>query len=308
MHDLAKLLNIAGLGRIQDHEPLPFLLVRHRGDGQHLGRFPERAVIGFLHADVRHHLAPDLAEAREAVGDRHEPVLVHDRDVAGVVPSVAQHLRGLLRVVEIADHDVRPLDEHQPGLAGRNPLAGLRVHGFDRDAGQGMAHAAEANAGLPDAVDLDIRDAERRHRREFRRAVAFERADAELFLERVGHARLELLRADDDVAQRREVLGFRAPQVRQQERRCREKKRGAVLAHDLRDLRAIERVRMVGGRESAQQRQPQRAGEPERVKERERGADVVRRREPEHGADRFHVGQDVVMAQHHTLRRARRTR
>jgi hypothetical protein len=40
---------------------------------------------------VRHHLAADLAEPRQAIGDVDETVLVDPRDVAADVPAVRHH-------------------------------------------------------------------------------------------------------------------------------------------------------------------------------------------------------------------------
>ena len=75
-----------------------------------------------LDLDVRNHLAADLAEAAEAVGDLQEAVLVNGGDVAGDIPAVAQDFGGLLRSAEVALHDVGAAHEQQAGLADRHRL------------------------------------------------------------------------------------------------------------------------------------------------------------------------------------------
>ena len=68
------------------HEPLAFLLVGHTGDDERLLRHAGEFVQFFLHLDVRHHLAADLAETAQAIGDLQKAVFVERGDVAGDVP------------------------------------------------------------------------------------------------------------------------------------------------------------------------------------------------------------------------------
>jgi hypothetical protein len=69
----------------------------------------------FLDADVRHDLAANLAEARDAVRDRDETILIDHSDIAGRVPSVVQHLGCLLGLAQIAAHDIWPFHQQHSG-------------------------------------------------------------------------------------------------------------------------------------------------------------------------------------------------
>ncbi len=63
---------IGNLGLVidMDHgQGFSFPLIGNAGDGKELGVAAGGQVQGLLHASVRNHFAPDLGEAREAVGD-----------------------------------------------------------------------------------------------------------------------------------------------------------------------------------------------------------------------------------------------
>ncbi len=110
---------------MQHDQPLAFLLIRHAGhDERLLGRAGQFVQL-LLDLDVRHHLAADLAEAAQAVGDLQEAVFVNGRDVAGDIPAVAQHFGGLVRAAKVALHDVGAAHQQQAGLADRQSRAGV---------------------------------------------------------------------------------------------------------------------------------------------------------------------------------------
>src|ERR1043165_5077526 len=72
---------------VEGDEAFAFGVVRDRGDDG--GRVIAEQRLDFLFdLHVRHHLAGDLAEARESIGDADEATLVDGRDVAGDVPAI----------------------------------------------------------------------------------------------------------------------------------------------------------------------------------------------------------------------------
>jgi hypothetical protein len=48
---------------------------------------------------VRNHFAGDLAEAREAIGDAEEAIVVEGGNIAGAIPAAAEDFGGALRLV-----------------------------------------------------------------------------------------------------------------------------------------------------------------------------------------------------------------
>jgi hypothetical protein len=77
---------------VQNHQPLPFLRIRHAGDGKCRLARAGQLLQFLLHLEVRHHFAAQLAEATQAVGDLQEAILVERGDVAGLIPALAQDL------------------------------------------------------------------------------------------------------------------------------------------------------------------------------------------------------------------------
>src|SRR5712691_9462224 len=86
--------------RVQNHEALAFFLVGHGGDDKSLFRGTGKFLQQILDLDVRHHFAANFTEAAQAVGDANESILVHPRDIPGVVPAsrrTSAVFSGLLR-------------------------------------------------------------------------------------------------------------------------------------------------------------------------------------------------------------------
>src|SRR5205085_548481 len=66
--------------------------------------------------DPLHGAEVELAGAQGRQGiDLEETVLVLESDVAGDIPAVAQDGRRQVVAAQVAAHDVRALDQHQPG-------------------------------------------------------------------------------------------------------------------------------------------------------------------------------------------------
>ena len=76
---------------------------------------------------MRNHFAADLAEARKAVLDVNEAVLVNSGKVTGDVITVAKHLRSFLRIPVIAAHQAWALDQQHAWPIGSHRLEGFRV-------------------------------------------------------------------------------------------------------------------------------------------------------------------------------------
>ena len=230
------------------------------------------------------HLAADLREAREPVGDRQVAVVVDPGDVAGRVPTILQHLGGQLVAAEVAAHDVRPGDLEEALFAGAERLAAVEVDDAQRHSGQRLADGAAARTGLVDARRTEPRRIDGDDRGALGRAVAFERADTEALFEGRRDAIGKLLRAHDDEAQGTELTRATAANVDLQKGRRRDQQAQPVLLHPLADRRRIEGVRAEHGRETITQREPQR----------ERAKRVEQRQRAEHGVagtDRQGLGQ-----------------
>ena len=160
-------------------------------------------------------------------------------------------------------------------------------------------------AGFRAALTGDaVRHVDRHDRRHFGAAVAFERRDAVLLFVFARQRLTQLFRADDRVFQALELLGRALPQIRAAERRRRDHQRDFVFLDELADRARIHRIRVIDDAEAVEQRQPQRAGEAERMEERKHAEHAVFAGHPVDLADAFDVGQDVAMRQHHALRRA----
>jgi len=84
-----------------------------------------------------------------AVNDVEKTILIHPRHIPGIEPAIAQGLRGLLRLVPVAEHHLRTGYDQFADLAGRQLLAALRIHDLgvrirDWDAdGTGLALAPQ---------------------------------------------------------------------------------------------------------------------------------------------------------------------
>ena len=88
---------------------------------------------------MRDHLAADLAEAREPIGDEDEPVFVDLRDVARHIPAIPEGLGGALGGVEIACHTVGAREQKQAFLPDRKLGAAIDVDHLGAHAWHGPA-------------------------------------------------------------------------------------------------------------------------------------------------------------------------
>jgi hypothetical protein len=160
--------------RVQHDEPLAFALVGNCRHREHLfggiGELVERV----LDLDVRNHLAADLAEPAQPVGDADEAVFVHRRDVAGVVPAVDQDLGGLLGAVQVTLHHVRAADQEQARLIERQRFQGLGIHDANADPRQRVPDAAPLGPHLSKGRGAKIGGVDGHGRRALRAAVTFQ--------------------------------------------------------------------------------------------------------------------------------------
>ena len=181
---VAHVVRVLGHFLVDDHEPFALLLVGHgRDDRQDLVLVValDEPLDRFLDVEVRHHLAADLGEAAEPAGDFDEAVLVDLGDVAGDVPAVAHHLGGLLRLVEIALHHVGAGHQQHAGRVDRQLLERFGVDDLGGDAGDRAADGAFLQVDLA-RLRAARRHVDRHQGRQFGRAVALNRPDAEIGL------------------------------------------------------------------------------------------------------------------------------
>src|SRR5260370_4393600 len=205
--------------RVQHDEAFAFLLVGHGGDNKSLFGGAGQFLQEVLDFDVRHHLAANFAEAAQAVNDAQKTILIHSRNVSGVVPAVAENLGGLLRLVEVAAHDVRAADEQQPRLIHSHRLQRIGVHDLNRDSRQGVADAAALRPDLAERRRAKIDGVYRDNRRTFGAAVALVRTDAKMILEGLRNPVGQFFGTSHNQAQAAELFRGTAPRVRAKERR-----------------------------------------------------------------------------------------
>ncbi len=171
--------------------------------------------------------------------------------------------------------------------------------------GSGMADLAALGADLAEAGGAEVVRVDRHRRRAFGAAVAFERAEAELLLERGGQPLGQLLRRRHHHAQAAEILRRAAAHVELQERRRRQQERQGVLADQRADGFGIERVGMVRHPHAQHRRQAKRAREAEGMEERQDAHEAVASVQAEDLFELLDVRADVVVAEHHALGIAR---
>ena len=242
--------------RIECDEPLALHRIRHGGDDADV-RIAQQRLEPFLELHVRHHLACNLAEARQPVGDPDEPRVVDGRDVAGDIPAVPECLAGEIRFTEIAGHPVRTVHEQQPLLANQRPLACLRIHDHRGDTGQRAADRSTPRACVPGVGHVHRHD-----RRHLGAAIAFGQLDAELLLERRRDRLAQPLRADNRQAQMGELVRQALAHVGPAEGRRADQQRRSISRRELADGLRVGRVRMVGRAEADDERQPERDVNP----------------------------------------------
>ena len=165
-----------------------------------------------LDTQVWNHLAGDLREPAEAVGNLQETVGVDIAQVAGRVPAVFFDLGRRLGTVQVADHHLRSLDgDHPLGACGQiNARFGVdRLHGRAR---QGLTDRAQAIAA--DLASVGHHDVighvDRDDRRKLGAAVALDRVDMKRVLDVSRQLGLELLRTQKQVGDGSKLLGPRS--------------------------------------------------------------------------------------------------
>jgi hypothetical protein len=240
--------------RVEGHQTLAAGLVGHRRDRR--ARLAQQIVDRVLDADVGHHLAADLAEPRQPVGQEDEAVVIDHPDVARRVPPVLHDRRSQRRLVQIAGHQVRPLDEQHAGPPVERAVARVLIDDFHGHAGNRMADRARLHPGLRFGAVAEVRPVGGDDRGHLRAAVAFVQREAEPFPEGGGERRPQFLGADDGVLEVRELLGGAPAEVRLAERRRADEHVAAIRGGELADGLGVHRVRMVDDRTALQQREP----------------------------------------------------
>ena len=162
------------------------------------------------------------------------------------------------------------------------------------------------------AIDRRTLRAARRHvdrhqRRELGRAVAFDRPDAELLLERVAQRDRQLLGpGDDDFERARAPPARTAADSSAGTSAWRAGSSPSASRASLATICASSGVTVVGGADIQEQRPPQRDREAERMKERHDAQHRVARPRMDDLLDRLDIRADVVMREHHALGHAGR--
>ena len=161
-----------------------------------------------------------------------------------------------------------------------------------------MADLAALGADLAEAGGAEVVGVHGHRRPAFGAAIAFERADAELLLERGGQPLGQFLGARHHHAQAAEILRRAAAHVELQEGRRRQQERQGVLADERADGFGVERVGMVHHPHAQHRRQAKRAGEAEGMEERQHAHKAVRPVQAEDLLELLDVRADVVVAEH----------
>ena len=154
------------------------------------------AVEELLHLARVDVLAPADHHVLDPAGDLHVAVVAHHREVAGVHPPVDEHLRRLLRLLPVAEHDRVPTRAELAGLPPRQRLAGDGVDDLDLEV---RVHRAD-RADL--ALERVVRAGLRGHRRGLGHAVA-DRHLLDPGLDELGHDGCRARRAGHDAGSHR---------------------------------------------------------------------------------------------------------
>lgn len=162
-----------------------------------------------------------------------------------------------------------------------------------------MPHRARLIPDLRIAARFEIRRIHGDHRRHLRASVPFEKLQAERVLERFSNRIAQLLRAHQDVAQRRKLFAGTLARVASAEGGRRQQQRAFVFLDDLADDFRIGRIRVIRDAAAGDQRQPDGHRESERVEERQHADNSIVGAQPEHLHHGFNVRNDVVVRQHH---------
>ncbi len=143
------------------------------------------------------------------------------------------------------------------------------------------------------------------HRRKFGAAVAFVHVYTEFLLEGLRQLRLHLLRAHNRQSQRRKIFRSATPHVVPGKRGSADQQGNAIFAAQLTDLARLERVRVIDDAEAGNDGKPEPVRETERVKEGQNSQQAVASAYVDSLLHAFNVGDDVAVAEHHSLGNAR---
>ena len=123
-------------------------------------------------------------------------------------------------------------------------------------------------------------------------------------LERRGKPVGQFFRGGHHQSHAAKILRRAAAQIDLQERRRRQQKGHGMMLHERADGFGVERIRMKNHADAERRRQPERAGETERMKERQHAQEPVVAVQIKHLVHLLDVRADVEMREHHALRLA----
>ena len=166
------------------------------------------------------HLAADLAEATQTIGDLQEPVFVQGRDIASDIPAVAQDFGGFVRPAKVAPHHVGTAHKQQAGLTHRQGGETLRINNSHANAWQRMADLAALAPDLSKTRGAEIVRVYGNHGGAFRGAIPFQRPDPKLVVKSSREPLGQFFRAGHEQAQTAEIFRRTTTRVQLQEGRC----------------------------------------------------------------------------------------
>ena len=213
--------------------------------------------------------------------------------------------RGLLRVLEIALHDLDPADEDEAVLARVQGLQGGRVHDAEAGAGQGQAHGAGAGTGLdlPVIRIQGVRDIDAGHRRGLGGSITLVEGLLEFEHEGLAHVRGQALgpRHHQPHGVQHEGVDLAVFDVEAQEGGGAEQHGGAIAGDGLGAAEGVGGVRVADHGDALHQGQEGGDGEAEGVEGRQIGHEDIIGPGVEQVRDLANIGHDVAMSQLHAL-------
>ena len=146
-----------------------------------------------------------------------------------------------------------------------------------------------------------IHEVDRHGRRAFRRAVTFERPDAEILLECVGETLRQFFCAGDDQLQTAKILRRHTAHVELQKRRRGQQDGDGIFSDEGAHRPGIERVGMIHHARADGGGHAQRDREAEGMEKRQDAEHAIMVREIQDVTELLKIRENVVMREHHAL-------
>ena len=275
------------------YHQLEILIIRPRT----LDQTPEH----FLNLEVRNHLSGDLGEPTGSVGDRDKPLGIELGNISGRVPAILQHNLSLLGAIEVADHDVGPLDLEQPRLIETKDRSRVLIDNANNRPGNRAPDSPFLGSDLRHHRRSMIWHIDRRDRRGFGGSIPFNGTQAESFFKGGGQFNGHLLGPNHDNLKRGQLLTLTALDVCSQECGGRHHDGAPILLAQVPDDLRVEWVEVVDSSRLEGQWHPQRGHVPKRVKERQDSDYKVGFLDLDQLPNGVNIRADVMLAQHHAL-------